>query len=97
MSNGRLCPPRLEGIRRSAGLEPTQYEGSAGGTPGELPRLASRAGTKELGAEDWEPLAKALNEPAQMVGRTNTLKIERTELLTAAQGRRRRCASLERE
>ena len=35
---------------------------------------------QELG-KDWEPLAKALNEPAQMVGRTNTLRIERTELL----------------
>lgn len=42
--------------------------------------LAGRA-QKELGAEDWEPLAKALNEPPQMVGRTNTLRMERAELL----------------
>ena len=41
--------------------------------------LADRA-QQELG-KDWMALAKALNEPAQMVGRTNTLKIERTELL----------------
>ena len=41
--------------------------------------LAERA-QQELG-KDWKALAKALNEPAQMVGRTNTLKIERTELL----------------
>ena len=41
--------------------------------------LAERA-QQELG-KDWTVLAKALNAPAQMVGRTNTLKIERAELL----------------
>lgn len=41
--------------------------------------LAERA-QQELG-KDWTTLAKALNAPAQMVGRTNTLKIERAELL----------------
>ena len=41
--------------------------------------LAERA-QQELG-KDWMALAKALNEPAQMVGRTNTLRIERAELL----------------
>ena len=41
--------------------------------------LAERS-QQELG-KDWTVLAKALNAPAQMVGRTNTLKIERAELL----------------
>ena len=49
------------------------------GTPRAI-RMAGRAGTTRA-RKDWKALAKALNEPAQMVGRTNTLKIERTELL----------------